>query len=176
MAMSVEEARNFSLPAKRGRYDQDLVDKYRRELIESYSATAEERDNLKLRVAGLEEELTSLRDLERELRESLFAAQRIAKEIRDHAETERQQIVGAAHAEAAKVREKFEVEQAHLRADVERLRELDGQLRLGYKQFLAAALELLETSKAAGETDSDTDAATAMARRAAEAAASARAG
>ena len=66
--------------------------------------SGEERDELRVRVGKLEAELKDVRELERDLRD-MPAAQRVAKELRDSGEKERDEIVKAAHEEATSFRQ-----------------------------------------------------------------------
>ena len=72
-----------------------------------------------------------------------------AKELRDSGEKERDEIVKAAHEEATSLRQAMASERGRIEAEIRRLREVDTQMKTSYKQFLAAALELLE--EATGE-------------------------
>jgi cell division septum initiation protein DivIVA len=150
MPMSFDEAQQQPRPeAKRGRYDQESVDNYVESVLEGYGAVTKERDELRDRVASLESEVNELRGLEREVRDTLFAGQRVAKELRESGQRERDEIVEAAHAEATDFREAMANERQQIEAEIARLRDLDAQMKTGYKQFLVAALELLD--KTTGE-------------------------
>jgi cell division septum initiation protein DivIVA len=149
MPMPLDEARQVRLEAKRGRYDQRAVDSYVASLLEGWEGAARERDELRARVGKLEAELKDVRGLERDLRDMLLAAQRVAKELRDSGEKERDEIVKAAHEEATSFRQAMASERGRIEAEIRRLREVDTQMKTSYKQFLAAALELLE--EATGE-------------------------
>jgi len=147
--MPLDEARQVRLEAKRGRYDQRTVDSHVASLLEGWEGAVRECDELRSRVAALEAELKDVRGLERDLRDMLLAAQRVAKELRDSAEKERDEIVKAAHEEATSFRQAMASERERIEAEIRRLREVDTQMKTSYKQFLAAALELLE--EATGE-------------------------
>jgi cell division initiation protein len=144
MSMRLEEAKQVLLKPKRGRYEQREVDSYVASLLAGYEDVTRERDELRERATVLESELSEVRELEREFRESLVAAQRVAKELREEAERERNEIVKGAHDEVAGLRQAMEAERQRLEAGLERVREVDAQVKTGYKQFLAAALELLD--------------------------------
>jgi cell division initiation protein len=148
MPMPLDEARQVRLEAKRGRYDQRTVDSHVASLIEGWEGAVRERDELRSRVGALEAELKDVRGLERDLRDMLLAAQRVAKELRDSGEKERDEIVKAAHEEATSFRQAMASERERIEAEIRRLREVDTQMKTSYKQFLAAALELLEEATA----------------------------
>jgi cell division septum initiation protein DivIVA len=149
MPMPLDEARQVRLEAKRGRYDQRTVDRYVISLLEGWEAAVREGDELRSRVGSLEAELKDVRGLERDLRDMLLAAQRVGKELRDSGERERGEIVSAAHEEATRFRQAMASERERIEAEIRRLRDVETQMKTGYKQFLAAALELLE--EATGE-------------------------
>ena len=147
--MPLDEARQVTLEAKRGRYDQRAVDRYVNALLEGWEGAVRERDELRSRLRSLEAELKDVRGLESDLRDMLLAAQRVGKELRDSGERERDEIVKAAHEEATRFREAMASERERIEAEIRRLRDVETQMKTGYKQFLAAALELLE--EATGE-------------------------
>jgi cell division septum initiation protein DivIVA len=150
--MSFDEAQQYPRPeAKRGRYEQESIDNYVESVLEGYQAVTRERDELRVRVASLESELSEVRGLERELRDTLFAGQRVAKELRESGQRERDEIVKAAHAEATDFREAMANERQQMEAEIARLRDLDAQMKTGYKQFLVAALELLDKTTGEGK-------------------------
>ncbi len=151
MPMPLDEARQVRLEAKRGRYDQRTVDSHVASLLEGWEGAVRECDELRSRVGALEAELKDVRGLERDLRDMLLAAQRVAKELRDSGEKERDEIVKAAHEEATSFRQAMASERERIEAEIRRLREVDTQMKTSYKQFLAAALELLE--EATGERE-----------------------
>lgn len=142
--MPLDEARQVRLDAKRGRYDQPTVDRYVASLLEGWEGAVRERDELRSRLRSLEAELKDVRGLESDLRDMLLAAQRVGKELRDSGERERDEIVKAAHEEATRFREAMASERERIEAEIRRLRDVETQMKTGYKQFLAAALELLE--------------------------------
>jgi cell division septum initiation protein DivIVA len=152
MPMPLDEARQVRLEAKRGRYDQRAVDRYVASLLEGWEGAVRERDELRSRVRSLEAELKNVRGLEHDLRDMLLAAQRVGKELRDSGERERDEIVRAAHEEATRFRQAMASERERVEAEIRRLRDVETQMKTGYKQFLAAALELLED--ATGERES----------------------
>jgi len=149
--MSLDEARQVRLEAKRGRYDQRTVDRYVASLLEGWERAVREHEELRSRVGSLEAELKDVRGLESDLRDMLLAAQRVGKELRDSGERERDEIVRAAHEEATRFRQAMASERERIEAEIRRLRDVETQMKTGYKQFLAAALELLE--EATGERE-----------------------
>jgi cell division initiation protein len=151
MPMPLDEARQVRLEAKRGRYDQRKVDSYVASVLEGWEGAVREREELRSRVGSLESELENVRGLERDLRDMLLAAQRVGKELRDSGEKERDEIVKAAHEEATSFRQAMASERSRIEAEIRRLRDVETQMKTGYKQFLAAALELLE--EATGERE-----------------------
>ena len=144
MPIPLDEARQVRLDAKRGRYDQRTVDSYVASLLEGWEGAVRERDELRSRVGSLEAELKDVRGLESDLRDMLLAAQRVGKELRDSGEKERKELMRAAHEEAASFRRATASERERVETEIRRLRDIETQMKTGYKQFLAAALELLE--------------------------------
>jgi MFS family permease len=92
-----------------------------------------ESDELRSRISELEEELRSFRELERSLVESLITAHRAADQVRNEAERDAERIRAAAASELEEVR-----------AEIERLRWLEQDLRSKLRALIEDGLRMIE--------------------------------
>jgi DivIVA domain-containing protein len=129
-------------------YDCEDVDKLLESAAASYEQVWRERDELNARVAELETELASVRDSERLVGESLVAVQRLADELRTEAKKEAERLAREAQAERERKKAALERELDDLRADIERLRSLERDLRGNLRTLLQDALDLVEDGDA----------------------------
>jgi cell division initiation protein len=137
------EIQHQTLKSGRG-YDRDDVDELLEHVSSSYEQVWLERDELRRRVNELEGQLASFRETERLLSETLLTAQRAADEVRTGAEREAEQlkVEALAQVEPAKAAARRELE--GLRAEIERFRSLERDLRSNLRAFLEGALRQIE--------------------------------
>lgn len=143
MLLTPPEVQHQTLKHGRG-YDRDEVDKLLEDIASSYEQVWLERDELRSRIGELEVELASFREREHLLSETLITAQRAAAEVRAGAEreVERMKLEGLAEVAPAKAAAERELE--GLRAETERFRTLDRELRSNLRSFLEGALRQVE--------------------------------
>jgi DivIVA domain-containing protein len=132
-------------------YDCEDVDKLLESAAASYEQVWRERDELSARVAELETELGSVRESERLVGESLVTVQRLADELRTEAKKEAERLAREAQAERERKKAALERELDDLRADIERLRSLERDLRGNLRTLLQDALDLIEDGDAHAE-------------------------
>jgi DivIVA domain-containing protein len=97
---SPDDARNERLKPRARGYDRTQVDRLLERVLSSYEHVWREHDQLRERLAGLENELTSFRETDGFLRGALVTAERAAADVRARAEDEARRLVEAAGAEA----------------------------------------------------------------------------
>jgi cell division initiation protein len=141
---------------KQGRgYDREAVDELLEHVTSSYEQVWLQRDELRSRVAELEEELGSFRESERYLRDTLITAQRTADQLRSDAQREADEVRAEAQQEAERVmgdalsdlrqaRTEAERELSGLRAQIEQFRTFERDLRANLRAFLEAGLRQAE--------------------------------
>ncbi len=100
-------------------YDRNEVDALLNEVADDYEQALRETDRLHQELARLEAVIAEHREHERNLRNTLLTAQRLADEIREHAEQEARRVV-----EEAESRAELVFQQAQARVD-ELQREID---------------------------------------------------
>ena len=92
-------------------YDRTEVDALLNEVADDYEQALREADRLRQDLSRMEAALSEHREHERNLRNTLLTAQRLADELRENAEQEARRIIGEAESRAELV------EQAQLRLD-----------------------------------------------------------
>ncbi len=105
--------------AMRG-YDRNQVDALLSEVADDYEQALRETDRLHQELSRLEAVVTEHREHERNLRNTLLTAQRLADEIREHAELESRRVM-----EEAESRSELVLQKAQARVE-EVQREIDG--------------------------------------------------
>jgi cell division initiation protein len=101
-------------------YDRNEVDALLSEVADDYEQALRESDRLHQEMLGLEAVVAEHREHERNLRNTLLTAQRLADEIREHAELESRRVVEEAESRAELI---FQQTQGRL---TEIQREIDG--------------------------------------------------
>jgi MFS family permease len=128
-------------------YDRKEVDRLLEDAAASFAQVLRRRDELDTRVAELEAELDSFRDSERLLGETIISAQRFADELRTEAKQESERFARKARANHERKKAAAERELETLRADIDRLRSLERDLRANLGSDLREALGLIENEK-----------------------------
>jgi len=128
-------------------YERERVDGLLEDAASSYERVWRERDDLCARVAGLEDEVASVRERDRLLGEVLGAGHELSEQLRDRARAEGETVLKKARARAEAIVADAAAERERLLADVERLRAEEAHLRAQAREFHAAALALLERER-----------------------------
>ncbi len=126
-----------------GGYDAAAVESLLAELFASYEEVWHERTFLLSRAQRIEHELSQSDELGRRLREVLVSAQRAADEQRRAAEVEAARIVADARARAEENRAGIDAEIRAARAEIERMVEVERELRASTRLLVETALERL---------------------------------
>jgi cell division initiation protein len=148
MFLTPPEIQHQTIKDGRG-YDREEVDKLLEDITSSYEQVWLERDELRARVKEIEGELSTLRDQERLLSDTLVTAQRIAEEVRTEAEREAQRIKLESLADLGQAKAQAERELEELRAEVQRFRIQERELRSNLRAYLEGALRQLDDGAAA---------------------------
>lgn len=143
MFITPPEIQHQTLKEGRG-YDRAEVDKLLEQVTSSYEQVWLERDELRSRLKELEGELTTMREQERLLSNTLVTAQRVAEELRTDAEREAKRIKLEALADLGQAKAEAERELEELRSEVQRFRSEERELRSNLRAFLEGALRQLE--------------------------------
>jgi cell division initiation protein len=148
MFLTPPEIQHQTIKDGRG-YDREEVDKLLEDVTSSYEQVWLERDELRARLKEVEGELSTLRDQERLLAETLVTAQRMAEEVRTEAEREAQRIKLESLADLGQAKAHAERELEELRAEVQRFRSQERELRSNLRAYLEGALRQLDDGAAA---------------------------
>jgi cell division initiation protein len=152
MFLTPPEIQHQTIKDGRG-YDREEVDKLLEDITSSYEQVWLERDELRARVKEIEGELSTLRDQERLLSDTLVTAQRIAEEVRTEAEREAQRIKLESLADLGQAKAQAERELEELRAEVQRFRSQERELRSNLRAYLEGALRQLDDGAAAAAAE-----------------------
>jgi cell division initiation protein len=143
MFLTPPEIQHQTLKEGKG-YDRSDVDKLLEHVTSSYEQVWLERDELRTRVSDLEAELGTMREQERLLSNTLVTAQRVADELRTEAEQEAQRIKMESLADLGQAKAQAERELEDLRAEIQRSRSQERELRSNLRAYLEGALRQLE--------------------------------
>ena len=144
MSLTPVEIRHVHLGRRLLGYDREATDRVLDEIVASFEDVWRERADLRDENERLESELSRQREIEEALRNTLLSAERLADELRARAHREADLILEEARMKAREIAGKADVERERVRADIKRLRSLEGDVRAEYRAFLVAALERLE--------------------------------
>ena len=144
MSLTPVEIRHVRLPGRPLGYSRERVDELLAEVAQSFEDVWRDRADLRDDVDRLEAELARYKELDVLLRNSLVSAERAADELRAQAGREADVIVEEARVRAREVVAGAEAERERARAEVRRLKALEGDVRAGYRAFLLTALDRLD--------------------------------
>ena len=144
MSLTPVEIRHVRLPRRPLGYSRERVDELLEEVAQSFEDVWRDRADLRDEVDRLETELARYKELDVLLRNSLVSAERAADELRAQAGREADVIVEEARVRAREVVAGAEAERERARAEVRRLKALEGEVRAGYRAFLLTALDRLD--------------------------------
>jgi cell division initiation protein len=128
----------FTVRTFRG-FDPQEVDAFLEDVADDYEAKLKECQLLKEQVAGLEERQRGVVELERTLQDTLVTMQRLADEVKEAARREAEEVRAAARQESELIVREAELrgekgieaaraEEARIRADIQALKRIRGQL------------------------------------------------
>jgi cell division initiation protein len=124
-------------------YHPEQVDSLLAEVFAAYEEAWHERSFLLSREQRISHELLQGGELGKRLGETLVGAQRGAEALRQTAAAEAEAILAAARGEAEEARAASEVELERVRAGIERLRDIERELRERTRVLVEAALQRL---------------------------------
>jgi cell division initiation protein len=152
MSVSPVEIRHVKLPRALAGYRRGAVDMLLEEIRLSYEDVWRDRADARDEIERLEAELARYRELETLLRNALVSAERSADELRAQARREADTILEEARVAAREIANAAEAERERVRAEIRRLRAVEGDVRREYRTFLVAALDRLEGEAGERET------------------------
>lgn len=120
------------------------VQEFLHEVSEAMRALLEENRWLQEERERLTERLQVYESLERQLKDAVLVAERVAEEVKQTARREADLIVAQARHDAARLREEAEQDVRRALSEVERLRHLRHRLEAELRHLLQTYLELLE--------------------------------
>ena len=144
MSLTPVEIRHVQLPRRAFGYGRAAVDRLLEEVQQSFEDVWRDRADLRDEVDRLEGEVARYREVDVLLRNSLVAAERAADELRAQAGKEAAVILEEARVRAREIAAEAEGERERIRAEIRRLKALEGEVRAGYRAFLLAALDRLD--------------------------------
>ena len=142
--MTPVEIRHAQLPRRPLGYRRKAVDALLAEITSSFEDVWRDRADLRDEVERLEAEVARYKELDVLLRNSLVSAERAADELRAQAGKEADVILEEARVRAREIVAGAEADRERTRAELRRLRALEGDVRAGYRAFLLTALDRLD--------------------------------
>jgi cell division initiation protein len=144
VSLTPVEIRHVQLPRRAFGYGRAAVDRLLEEVQRSFEDVWRDRADLRDEVDRLEGEVARYREVDVLLRNSLVAAERAADELRAQAGKEAAVILEEARVRAREIAAEAEGERERIRAEIRRLKALEGEVRAGYRAFLLTALDRLD--------------------------------
>jgi cell division initiation protein len=144
VSLTPVEIRHVKLGRRLFGYDRKATDRLLEEIVASFEQVWRERADLRDEIEELEGELTSQKEIEGALRNTLLSAERMADDVRGQARREADVIVSEARATARDIVSGAENERERIQTEIRRLRTLEVDVRAEYRAFLVAALDRLE--------------------------------
>jgi cell division initiation protein len=125
-------------------YDRNEVDALLSEVADDYEQALREADRLQQELQRLEAVVTEHREHERNLRNTLLTAQRLADEIREHAEHESRRVVEEAEARAEMVIQKAQTRVEEVQREIDGLKLRRRDVETSLQSMIASLRNALE--------------------------------
>lgn len=138
--------------AMRG-YDKGEVDSLLTEAAEDYETALRENDRLRQDVARLDNTITEHRTQERNLRNTLMTAQKLADDIREDAQEDAARIVREAEARADLVMQKAQARLDEYQREIEGLRMRRRETESSLEQIIGSLRESLDVVRSQDTRD-----------------------
>ena len=116
------DLRNQQFHSSMRGFDRDEVTAFLAEAADDYASALREADQLRKDVARLEVQINEHRENEKNLRNTLLTAQRLADEVRDNAHQQAAQIVHDAESRASLILEKAQARYEDVQREIDGLR------------------------------------------------------
>lgn len=146
MFLSPSDIQQQTLKTRRGGYDVDDVDRLLGTITASYGQVWRERDRATAHATELTQKLRDYEELERLLRDSVLAGQRVAEEVKAEAAKKAETVIENARRKASKIIADSERERDQLTAEIVRLRSVERDVQSNCRAILVGALEALGSS------------------------------
>lgn len=134
-------------------YDTRRVDDLLGALFADYEEAWVARSDLQGRAQGLESRLAECAALDRRLRDTFVSAQVDVERLRREASAEAEAVLETARAEVREEHAATEREMARVTGEIERMRDLDAELRSTLRGLIETALERLAEKSGEGPSD-----------------------
>jgi cell division initiation protein len=139
------EVRHAQLGRSLFGYSRHATDSLLESIAQSFEQTWWERADLRDEVERLQAELARFKDMEKLLRDTLVSAERAADDLRTQARREYDLLIQEARLKSRELILESEGERERMRTETRRLQLARSELRAGYRAFLQAALERLDS-------------------------------
>lgn len=134
-------------------YDTQRVDDLLGALFAEYEEAWVARSDLQERAQGLESGLAECAELDRRLCETFVSAQADVERLRREASAEAEAVLDTVRAEVREEHAATEREMARVTGEIERMRDLDAELRARLRGLIETALERLAEKSGEGPSD-----------------------
>ena len=125
-------------------YDRNEVDALLNEVADDYEQALREADRLQQELVRLEAVVAEHREHERNLRNTLLTAQRLADEIREHAEQEGRRIIDEADSRAELVFQQTQARIEELQREIDNLKLRRRDIETSIQSMIATLRNALE--------------------------------
>ena len=144
MTMTPEDIQSQQFHVRFRGFDVEEVDSFLERVAEEFLMLKEEKRQLVEQVETLQKEIESYHSKEKAFQHAIMSAQQISDEMKAKSKREAEQTAAAARQEAKQIREEANAEIAKLEGEVDRLREMKGQIQEDLRRTLHTYLQGLE--------------------------------
>jgi len=127
-------------------YDEDEVNEFLDQVIKDYELSIRETNDLKEKVAQLEERLSHFTNIEETLNKSILVAQETAEEVKGNATKESKLIIKEAEKNADRIINEALSKSRRIAMDVEELKKQAKVFRTRLRMLVEAQLDVISTN------------------------------
>lgn len=125
-------------------YDIDEIDEFLDEVIRDFETLYKENLDLKEKIQKQDDNINKYKELEETLQNTLVLVQQLSEEVKQNAEQEAKLIIWEAQKKAEQINDGIQVQIMESTRKLEAMRNLEKQLYVKIKTFLATQLELMK--------------------------------
>ena len=146
MTLSAQDIQSQQFHVRFRGFDVEEVDNFLEKIATALQAATEENEKLKNRVETLEKDMATYQTQEKSFQNAIMAAQNIAEEMKEKSKKEAEEILEQTRKDAFSLTDDAHTEVADLERDLDRLKDLKGQITEELRQKIQSYMDMLDNA------------------------------
>jgi cell division initiation protein len=155
MTLSAQDIQSQQFHVRFRGFDVEEVDNFLEKIATALQAVTDENEKLNGRVETLEKDIATYQAQEKSFQSAIIAAQNIADEMKEKSKQEAEEILNAARQESFKLTDEAHTEVTDLERDLDRLKDLKGQITDELRQKIQSYMDMLDNAPLSESTSAE---------------------